>query len=192
MNYTEYDTDGNKIWTTTGVYEPGSGSASYSKTTYNLYNGESVTLSGHDDSCTTSAPSTSLPCATISPLGVVTQLAYDSDGDLTSSSTPDGNSGGEASKTTFSYDTDGEETSSVAPDGNLSGANAGNYTTTKTYDADGELTSATVGDGSGSTVVPRTTTYTYDPDGNRISSSQSTSVRPVGSVSGENGDLHSH
>ena len=42
----------------------------------------------------------------------------------------------------------------VAPNGNLSGANAGNYTTTKTYDADGELTSSTVAGGSGSTVVP--------------------------------------
>ena len=38
-----------------------------------------------------SAPSTSLACATIDADGVVTQLAYDSDGDLTSSSTPDGN-----------------------------------------------------------------------------------------------------
>ena len=78
VTYTEYDTDGNKIWTTTGVYEPGSGSASYSKTTYDLYNGESVTIGSTDDSCTTSAPSTSLPCATISPDAAVTQLAYDS------------------------------------------------------------------------------------------------------------------
>jgi RHS repeat-associated protein len=186
VTYTEYDTDGNKIWTTTGAYEPGSGSASYSKTSYDLYNGESVTLGGHDDSCTTSAPSSSLPCATITADAVVTQLAYDSQGDLTSSSTPDGNSGGEVAKTTYSYNTDGEETSSVAPDGNLTGANAGNYTTSKTYDADGELTAATVGGGSGSTIVPRTTTYTYDGDGNRTGTAQSASVRPVGSTSGEN------
>jgi len=186
VTYTEYDTAGNKIWTTTGVYQPGSSTASYSQTTYDLYNGESVTLGSATDSCTTSAPTTSLPCATISANTVVTQLTYDSYGDLTSSATPDGNSGSEVAKTTDTYDTDGEQTSSVAPDGNLSGANAGNYTTTKTYNADGEVTAVTMGGGSGSTVVPRTTTYTYDADGNKTATSQTSSVRYVGSTSGEN------
>ncbi len=90
VTYSEYDTNGNEIWQSTGAYEPGSGTASYSRTTYELYNGESVTLSGTEDSCDTEAPSGSLPCATIDPDGVVTELSYDSDGDLTSSSTPDG------------------------------------------------------------------------------------------------------
>jgi RHS repeat-associated protein len=186
VTYTQYDTDGNKIWTTTGVYASGSGSAGYSQTSYDLYNGESVTLGGTSHSCTTSAPSTSLPCATISPNGVVTQLAYNSQGDLTSSATPDGNSGGEVATTSHSYDTDGEETSTVAPDGNLSGANTGNYTSTKTYNADGEVTKVAVGDGSGATVVPRVTTYSYDADGNRTATTQSSSIRRIGSSSGAN------
>ena len=184
VTFTQYDTDGNKLWSTTGVYPPGSSTASYSKTSYDLYNGESVTLEGTTDSCTTTAPSTSLPCATISPDRAVTQLTYDSHGDLTSSSTPDGNSGGEVAKTTYSYDTDGEETSSVSPDGNLPAANSGNFTTSKSYNADGEVTSVTVGGGSGATVVPRTTTYAYDADGNRTSTSQSTSIQYIGSTAG--------
>lgn len=88
VTYTEYDTDGNKIYTTAGDYNPGSGSASQLRTTYELYNSNSVTLSGTGDSCTTSAPTTSLPCAKIDADDVVTQLAYNSAGDLTSSSTP--------------------------------------------------------------------------------------------------------
>jgi RHS repeat-associated protein len=186
VTYTLYDTKGNELYQTTGDYAPGSGTASQSRTTYHLYNGNSVTLGGTNDSCTTSAPSNELPCATIDPNGVVTQLTYDSAGDLTSSSTPDGNAGAQVAKTTYGYDTDGEQTSMVAPNGNLTGANAGNYTTTKTYDADGELTSSTVGGGSGSTVVPRVTTYTYDADRNRTSESSSDSVALVGATSGHN------
>ena len=175
VTYTLYDTNGNEIYQTTGDYAPGSGTASQSRTTYHLYNGNSVTLGGTSDSCTTSAPSTELPCATIDPNGVVTQLTYDSAGDLASKSTPDGNSGGEKAKTSYSYDADGEQTSMVASDGNLSGANAGNYTTTSAYDADGEKTSVIIGGGSGHTVVPRTTTYTYDADGNRTATTHSAS-----------------
>ena len=168
VTYTEYDTDGNKIYQTTGDYAPGTATQPPA-TTYDLYNGQSVTLDSDDDSCTNTAPSSELPCATIDPDGVVTQLAYDSAGDLTSSSTPDGNSGGEVAKTTYTYDTDGEQTSTVAPDGNLPGANAGElHHDRPTYNADGEMTSVTVGGGSGHTVVPRVTTYTYDADGNRI------------------------
>lgn len=88
VTYREYNTDGNLIYTTTGDYAPGGGSASQSRTTYDLYNGQSVTLGSANDSCTTVAPSTELPCATINADGVVTQLSYDTYGDLTSKSTP--------------------------------------------------------------------------------------------------------
>lgn len=186
VTYTEYDTDGNLIYQTTGDYGPESDSASQSRTTYHLYNGQSVTLGDDDDSCTNTAPSSELPCATIDPNGVVTQLAYDSSGDLTSKSTPDGNADDEVAKTTYDYDTDGEQTSEVAPDGNLSGANAGNYTTTTAYNDDGAKTSVTVGGGSGHTVVPRVTTYSYDSDGNQISNAQSASPQLVGTTSGSN------
>jgi len=186
VTYTEYDTIGNKIWTSTGVYQPGSSTASYQSNTYDLYNGESVTLSGTSHSCTTSAPSTSLPCASITPNGTVTQLTYSSQGDLISSSTPDGNSGGQVAKTSYSYDSDGEQITTVAPNGNLSGANAANFTTSKSYNDDSELTSVTVGGVSGSTVVPRTTSYTYDGDRNRTVTSHSSSISYVGSASGSN------
>ena len=186
VTYAEFDTNGNPIYTTQGDYNPGSSSASQSRTTYDLYNGQSVTLGTTVDSCTTSAPNSELPCAKINADGTVTQLAYDSAGDLTSSSTPDGNSGGEVATTAYSYDTDGEQTSSVAPDGNLSGANAGNYTTSTTYNADGEKTTVTVGGGSGHTVVPRVTTYTYDADGNVTATSHGSSPNLVGTTSGSN------
>ena len=87
-------------------------------------------------------------------------------GDLTSSSTPDGN-GSEIATTTYSYDGDGEQTATTSPDGNLSGANAGNYTTTTAYNTDGEKTSVTQAGGTGATVTPRTTSYGYDADGNQ-------------------------
>jgi YD repeat-containing protein len=186
VTYKLYDTNGNELYQTTGDYAPGSGTASQSRTTYNLYNGNSVTLSGTSDSCTTSAPSTELPCATINANGVVTQLTYDSAGDLASRSTPDGNAGSEKSKTTYSYDADGEQTSSVAPKGNLSGANAGNYTTATAYDADGEPTTVTVGGASGATVIPRVTTYSYDGNGNQTSATHSTSIGLIGATSGTN------
>lgn len=88
VTYSEYDTNGNPIWTTTGDYNPGSNSASQSRTTCQLYNGQSVTLGGNNDSCGASAPNSSLPCATINANAVVTQLGYNASGDLTSSATP--------------------------------------------------------------------------------------------------------
>ncbi|MCU1362557.1 MAG: hypothetical protein JWM55_385, partial [Acidimicrobiaceae bacterium] len=88
VTYSEYDTKGNLIYTTTGDYGPGGGSATQSRTTYNVYNGESVTLGTITESCTTNAPTTELPCATINADGVVTQRGYDAYGDLTSKSTP--------------------------------------------------------------------------------------------------------
>jgi RHS repeat-associated protein len=168
VTYNEYDTSGNLVWTTQGDYAPGNSTASQQRTIYNLSNGESVTIGGNTDSCTTSAPSTALPCATIDPNGVVTQLQYNSSGDLTSSSKPDGNPGGEVAQTTYGYDGDGEQTSTTAPDGNVSGANAADYTTTTTYDNNGEVTSVTVGHTGGS-YTARTTSYGYDGDGNKTS-----------------------
>jgi RHS repeat-associated protein len=168
VTYSEYDTGGNLVWTTVGEYAPGSSSASQQRTTYELYNGESVTLGGTTDSCTSTAPSSSLPCATINADGVVAQLGYDSAGDLTSSSTPDGNSGGEVAETTYGYDGDGERTTETAPDGNLAGATAANFTTTTAYDSDGEVTSVTVGH-TGGGLTARVTSYGYDGDGNRTS-----------------------
>ena len=166
LTYTLYDTNGNQLYSTAGVYPPGSTTASYLKTAYDLFNGNTVTLNSTTDSCAATAPSPSLPCATINGDGVVTQLAYDSTGDLTSSSTPDGN-GSQDAVTTATYDGDGEPLSATAPDGNISGANAGNYTTVTAWNADGEQTSSTQAGGSGATVTPRVTSYGYDADGNR-------------------------
>ena len=115
MTYTLYDTDGNALYTTTGVYEPGATTAAYSRTTYQLFKNNSVTLSGTAISCTTTPPSVSLPCATINADGVVTQLAYNSVGDLTSSAAPDGN-GSQIATTTYAYDGDGEQTSTTVPE----------------------------------------------------------------------------
>ena len=179
VTYREYDSDGNLIWTSTGVYAPNGATLNATRTSYFLYAGEHVTLSGVQDSCGATPPSTSLPCVSIDPDGVVTQLAYDSGGDLTSSSTPDGNAGGELSTTTYTYDADGERTSVTSPDGNLSGANAANYTTTFTYNADGQLTQSTQGAGNGATVVPRTITLGYDADGNETTRTESYSASYV-------------
>jgi RHS repeat-associated protein len=171
VTYTLYDTDGNALYTTTGVYEPGSSSASYSQTNYTLYSGNSITLNSVNISCSTNPLPASLPCAKINADGVVTQLGYNSAGDLTLSSTPDGN-GTEIAETAYTYDGDGEQTAVVAPDGNLSGANADNFTTATVYDSDGEVTSVTAAGGtggSGPTVTPRTTYDYYDADGNKTS-----------------------
>jgi RHS repeat-associated protein len=161
-----YDTHGNQLYTTIGVYQPGATSASYQRTTYQLFTGNSVTLGGTLISCAVIPPAPSLPCATINADGVVTQLGYDSAGDLTSSATPDGN-GSEIATATFAYDNDGERTSEVSPDGNLSGANAANYTTTTAYNADAEKTSVTQAGGTGATVASRGTSYGYDADGSQ-------------------------
>jgi YD repeat-containing protein len=144
LTYTLYDTDGNELYSTTGVYEPGSTSAAYSQTAYQLFNGNNVTLPGTSTqiSCAVAAPSMSLPCATIDANGVVTQLEYDAQGDVISSSTPDGN-GSQLATTTDTYNADGEELTEVSPDGNVTGANVGNYTTTTAYNADGRETSVT-------------------------------------------------
>jgi YD repeat-containing protein len=93
------------------VYEPGSQTATYSQTTYQLFKNNTITLNGTAIACSNNnPPSATLPCATISADSVVTQLGYNSKGDLTSSSTPDGN-GSEAAKTTYSYNGDGNQNS---------------------------------------------------------------------------------
>ncbi len=153
MTYTLYDTDGNELYRATGVYEPGSNTAAYTQTTYQLFKNNSVALNGTTISCTATPPSVSLPCAKVNADGVVTQLAYDSAGDLISSATPDGN-GSEVATTSYGYDGDGEQTSTTTPDGNLSGGNTGNYTTVTAYNNDGLTTSVTDGGGTGHTVTP--------------------------------------
>jgi RHS repeat-associated protein len=169
VTYREYDTDGNLIWTTEGDYAPGGSSASQSRTTYELYSGQSVTLGTNTDSCAASPPASSLPCLTIDPNGVVTQLGYDATtGDLTSSSTLDGNAGGELATTTFTYDGNGSVATQTEPDGNVSGGNAADFTTTYTYDNDQELTGKTVSH-TGGGITARTTSYGYDGDGNQTS-----------------------
>ncbi len=163
-----YDGHGNALYATTGVFEPGSSTAAYAQTTYQLFTGNIITLGTNHTSCNTTPPAPSLPCATINADDVVTQLAYNAQGDLTSTSTPDGN-GAELATTTYSYDADGEQTSETSPDGNLTGANAGNYTTVSAYNSDGQQTSQNQGDGTGHTVTTRTTSYGYDADGNQTS-----------------------
>jgi RHS repeat-associated protein len=165
VTYTRYDTNGNVLWTNTGIYLPGSNSASAQRTEYNLYTGNTVTLNGNTISCAAAPPSASLPCATVAANGQVTQYTYNSQGDRTSMSWPDGN-GSETAKTTVAYDADGEQTSTTSADGNLPGANAGNYTTVTAYNADGRQTSVTKAGGSGATATPRTTSYGYDANGN--------------------------
>jgi RHS repeat-associated protein len=177
--YNEYDTAGNLIWTTTGDYGPGDDTAAQSRTSYDVYTGESVTLGSTNHSCATTPPASSLPCLAIDPNGVVTKLGYASGtGDLTSTSTPDGNSGGEVAKTTYTYNNEGQTTSVVAPKGNLSGATPADFKTTYTYTNDELLMTMTVGRTTGS-VTARTTSYCYDPDGNRTAV-----VAPNGNTSG--------
>ena len=138
-----------------------------SQTTYQLFTGNTITLGGTVISCGHAALRQSLPCAAINADGVVTQLGYDSYGDLTSESTPDGN-GTQLATITDTYDADGEQTSETSPDGNVTGANAGNYTTVTAFDADGNVTSVTQAGGSGATATPRVTGYGYDADSNQV------------------------
>jgi RHS repeat-associated protein len=166
VTWTLYDTDGNPLYSTTGVYSP-SGSYEYSQNAYQLFKGNSITLGSTNVSCTYTPPSASLPCATINGDGVVTQIEYDAQGDLEVSATPDGNSGGQLATATYTFNADGEQLTQVAPNGNVAGANAGNYTTTTAWNADGEKTSVTQGNGSGYTDTPRATKYGYDGDGNQ-------------------------
>src|SRR6202790_1381280 len=175
VTYTLYDTSGNQLWQNTGVYQPGGSTASYSKTTYNLFNGNSVTIGTTNVTCGSTSPSTSLPCATIDANATidpnanahVTQLVYNSSGDVTSSAIPDGN-GTELATTTNAFDADGNQTSTTAPAGNVSGATAANHTTATTYDADHEALVVTLAGGTGSPITPTVNATYYDPNGNTV------------------------
>ena len=77
--YTLYDTDGNELYTTTGVYEPGSTHRRLLADHLPAVQGQQRHPERHDTSpARPTPPSPSLPCATINADGVVTQLAYDS------------------------------------------------------------------------------------------------------------------
>ncbi len=168
VNYVLYDNTGNALYSTYGVYPPGSNVASATVTDYTLYNSDSVTLGGNTITCASVAPAASLPCASIDAAGGVTQLQYDTHGDLISASAPDGN-GSEVAEVSFTYDGDGQQTSTTTADGNLPGATKANFTTTTAYNADGQATAVTSAGGAGATVTPRTTSYGYDADGNQVS-----------------------
>ncbi len=173
VTYDEYDTEGDPVWSSAGQYAPGATSATNTETSYDLYNGQSVTIAGDVDSCSASAPEHGLPCATVSPAAIdtetgasaVTQLGYDSDGDLTSSTIPDGNSGAELATTTMTYNADGQVLAVIAPLGNIGTGNGPAYTTAYTYNADGEVTVTAEGTGS----AERTTNDGYDSDDNLTS-----------------------
>lgn len=167
VTYAQFDTNGSALSESMGVYQPGSQNPSSVLTDYTLYKGNTVTLNGNQISCAATPPSPVLPCATIDANGVVTQIGYNSYGDLTSISGPDGN-GSEMATATFGYDGDGEQTSVTSPDGNVAGANAANFTTVTAFDGDGDVTSVTSAGGTGATTTPRTTSYGYDPNGNQM------------------------
>ena len=168
VTWTLYDTDGNELYPTTGVYEPGASSAAYPQTTYQLFEGNTVTLNGTNISCTATPPSPSLPCATINADGVVTQLGYDQPGDLTSSSTPDGNGARARRPPPTPTTATASRPPTTAPDGNLSGANAGNYTTDDRLQRRRREDLGHPGRRHRVPPSPRAaTSYGYDADGNR-------------------------
>ncbi|MBU6495247.1 MAG: hypothetical protein KGR42_02355 [Acidobacteria bacterium] len=90
LTFHDYDTFGREMYQTTGDYAP-NGTLLHVRTSYTLYNGNTVTLGSTLYSCSTPSPAAELPCATINPDGVITQLGYDAQGDLTSSSVLDAN-----------------------------------------------------------------------------------------------------
>jgi RHS repeat-associated protein len=85
-----------------------------------------------------------------------TVLAYDSSGNLTSSTDADGN------QTTYAYDTLGRRTSMVDPDGNVTGGTPSQHTWSTAYDALDRVTSET-------DPLSHATAYTYDGAGHRTS-----------------------
>ena len=102
-----------------------------------------------------------------------TVLAYDSSGNLTSSTDADG------SQTTYTYDSVGRRTAMVDPDGNVGGGTPSQHTWTTAYDALDRVTSSTdplshssssTYDGAGHALTStdmngNITTYTYDAAG---------------------------
>ena len=141
----------------------------YSQTTYQLFKGNSVTLNG------TTSPARpprrrrrcparrSTPTAS-SPSSVRLRRRPDSVRD------PGRQRRRQVATTTYTYDADGEQTSTVAPDGNLSGANAGNYTTSHRLQRRRAEDLGHRGGRCWAHRTARTTSYGYDADGNQTTS----------------------
>ncbi|HEY3001293.1 MAG TPA: DUF6531 domain-containing protein, partial [Kribbellaceae bacterium] len=91
--------------------------------------------------------------STTDPRGGVTRFAYDDQGDRTSTTTPEGR------RTTATFDVVGRQLSQTSPRGNASGADPAAYTTTFTRDAFGQPTD--IKDPGG-----KHTLLTYDADHN--------------------------
>ena len=186
MTYTEYDTDGNKIYQTTGDYAPGSSSASQSRTSYDLYNGESVTLGANTRLVHEHRSFERAPLRLYRPDGVVTQLTYDSGAmslppphpmAIVAASSPP-----PPTPTTPTV----SRPAPSPPTATSRAPTPANYTTSTVYNADGKPTSVTLGGASGHTVVPRVTTYTYDADNNVTATGHSTSPNLIGTTTGSN------
>ena len=190
-----YDADGNLLFSEQGVW---SGSTlTGSRVSYMLYKGDSITIGSDTVKCAAQPSSVVLPCAEIAPdnwlaaanpqpAPRVTQIAYDSHGDLTTKIVVDA-TGKSSAKTTYNYDADGELTAQASPLGNLRGADKALYTTHFAYNADGEKVSTTTGlpgsalgsftsssyDANGlvvssSNALFESTSTSYDPDGRAI------------------------
>jgi YD repeat-containing protein len=96
-----------------------------------------------------------LPTSIEDPDGDNTTNAYDSYGDLTSTTNAAGD------ETTYSYNALGQKLTMVSPDGNVAGGDPSEYQTTYTYNALGEVLTTTDPNGD-------VTTNTYDNDGNLL------------------------
>ncbi|XVU28294.1 DUF6531 domain-containing protein [Actinoplanes sp. CA-054009] len=95
--------------------------------------------------------------------GNTTTYTYNADGNLTSIST------GEGGKTTYVYDASGRRTKVVEPRGNVTGATAGDYTSTTAYD-DGDRPTSVVN------ALGHNATITYDDDG-RVTATRDPKLR---------------
>ena len=141
VTYTEYDTDGNEIYQTTGDYAPGSGTASQSRTTYRPLQRrvgharlgrrlvhehgsfERAALRHHRRRRCCHPARLRLRRRPDLVVDARRQLGWRGWPRPPTPTTPTAS-----------------RPPPWRPDGNLSGANAGNYTTTKIYNADGEMT----------------------------------------------------
>ena len=201
--YWLYDTNGDELYQTQGVYAPGSTTTTTLRTSYELYPAagtyaaSTVTIGGVTSACAEGGSPPSLPCASIDPDGPssvqqnshVTQTWYDAQGDVDSVQTPDGNyDSGEFNPVSYSlsyswYDADGNRTSYVSPYDQYS-ENIDNYQTEYRFDADREMIESVLAPSGGDATVPTATTANYydangnliatiDPDGNPYGSGDS-------------------
>ena len=126
VSWTQYDSNSNDLYTEIGANQPGGGSTA--QVTYELHNGNSVTLPGTTITllpARTRHPPTTCHAPPSAPTGCsLNSRTTPGQGDLASSSVPNGYASA-AVTTTYLYDADGEQTSVTSPDGNLPGANAG-------------------------------------------------------------------